>query len=105
MHNATTKASARRHVGKPMLCTEIGLLSMAQYAIVKPSMVGPTRPVQCDGTRIGKWPCPHRKQNATRHELLNNTRRAPPQSSSTITMKSLCNPTYVEKLLRRYERC
>jgi hypothetical protein len=90
---------------KPILRTEIGSLLMAQYAILKPSMAGPTRLVQCDGTRIGKWPCRHRKQNAMRHGLLNNTQLAPPQSTSIITMKSPSRPMCVEKLLRMYERC
>jgi hypothetical protein len=78
---------------------------MAQYAILKPSMAGPTRLVQCAGTRIGKWLCRHRKQNAMRHDLRNNTQRAPRHSMNIITMKSLCNPIYVEKLLRVFERC
>ena len=60
-------------------------------------------PMRWDEDR--KRPCRHRNQNAMRHDPLNNTQRAPRHSMSIITMKSLCNPTYVEKLLRMYERC
>ena len=83
----------------------IGSLSMAQYAISKPSMAGHTRLVQCDGTRHSKGCAGIRDPNAMRPGPLKNRRLAPPQSTSTITMKNPSRPMCVEKSLRVYERC
>jgi hypothetical protein len=76
-----------------------------QYARSKPNTAGPTLSARPAGTRPLKRLCEHPDPSAMSPGRFKTRRTAPPQNTSTITMKNPSRPMYVGKLLRVYERC